>query len=126
MKKTLSFILKGISLILVFACAFTCLASCVANTTGSAQNGTDGGAENATPLSKDLIGAELSDEEENTKALIEMRIEKFFEAVRSNDADKYADNFDKTQRTVIKTLVVTYGVFINGGSYLKFRKSAII
>lgn len=126
MKKILSFILKGISLILVFACAFTCLASCAANTTGSAQNGTGGGAENATPLSKDLIGAELSDEEENTKALIEMRIEKFFEAVRSNDADKYADNFDKTQRTVIKTLVVTYGVFINGGSYLKFRKSAII
>jgi len=110
MKKTLSFILKGISLILVFACAFTCLASCVANTTGSAQNGTDGGAENATPLSKDLIGAELSDEEENTKALIEMRIEKFFEAVRSNDIDKYIDCFNKSQRTTMKSLLVMSGV----------------
>ena len=76
---------KTVTLILALSFVICCLASC----TGAATQGNGEGVQNNEPVEKELIGAQLTPEEENTKKLIEDLMKRYFEAINSLDYDAY-------------------------------------
>jgi len=100
--KNLSLLRKTLALILVISFAALCLVSCDFSVEGLLSD-----EEEATAEAKELVGAELTEVEQETKELIEERIADFYRDIENKNFDFVRMNFTPPMRAGMQ--VIYYG-----------------